>query len=286
MERQAGEDAGVGWRLQRARRAGGGGAEAPSGAGGSRDPGGCGDCSAHVALGDAELERGGPGVRWYRRGPPRALRAAPGGEGGTDARHGLAARVTLTAPGLWQAASARGPAEHAWRPRECLEGPGRGEEGRRRDGYLQSAGDGCDGPGQPGWAAGQLRGQGPAPGAAAGPYRLQVSEGSRSRSGGARGLERLEPGETEVLGARVVSRAGAGWGPGQGASRGAGGGRPPSGPHLRHAPPFWATRTAPEEAGGAGERGLVCSAPKGPGRRVRSLARVAAQAGSPRIGRG
>lgn len=194
--------------------------------------------------------------------------------------------MTLTAPGLWQAASARGPAEHAWRPRECLEGPGRGEEGRRRDGYLQSAGDGCDGPGQPGWAAGQLRGQGPAPGAAAGPYRLQVSEGSRSRSGGARGLERLEPGETEVLGARVVSRAGAGWGPGQGASRGAGGGRPPSGPHLRHAPPFWATRTAPEEAGGAGERGLVCSAPKGPGRRVRSLARVAAQAGSPRIGRG
>ena len=46
-------------------------------------PAGCGAWSVHVAPGAVGLPRGGCGALWYRRFPPGALRAAPGGEGGT-----------------------------------------------------------------------------------------------------------------------------------------------------------------------------------------------------------
>lgn len=115
MERQAAEEgAGAGGRgrLAAAARTLGGGAEAPSGSGDSWDPGrvrrlvgarGSGRCGAAARRVRCPLVPAVPA-----RSPSRRA-----GRGGRDARAGRRRGITLAAPGLQQAVSARRPAKRA-----------------------------------------------------------------------------------------------------------------------------------------------------------------------------
>lgn len=123
-------------------------------------------------------------------------------------------------------------------------------------------------PRQRGWAVASL-GEGPAPGAAAGRPRLQVSEGCGSRGGGAGGWR---GGAGRHPNARGRGRVGRGRG---GASSGGGDGQRPSVRQLRPPPPSWAARVAPQRQEGVGEEGLLGL--EGPGSRASPWARVAAR---------
>lgn len=148
------------------------------------------------------------------------------------------------------------------RPMGCPEARGREAESGSRNRSLRGSGGRWDGSGR-GAGAVASPGEGPAPGAAAGPPRRQVSEGGGSRSGGARGLARSGPGASGAHGAGGVLGRGCG-----GASSGGGGdGQPPSVLQLRPLPPSRATRVAPAETGGVGEGGLLGL--EGPGSRAR-----------------